>query len=181
MILGLRNPVVEAVHQHQRDVTRGNQRWRDPLVPAGHRFQTLTGRSNFDIHGRVVGVTECEAGWMSGWVSMGPAGGGGTMRGDRRVGGGFGGPAVLLGRAVVQSVVGLGQRGPACLVNIQRADGLIPQAHRAGRGTERSGRKGRRRASGASHLSHAAHATVKNETKQPPQPRKPQTNRQKQQ
>lgn len=104
---------------------------------------------------------------------MGPTGGRSHER--RQAGGGvggFGGPAVLLGRAVVQSVVGLGQRGPACLVNIQRAHGLIPQAHRAGRGTERSGRKGRRRASGASHLSHAAHATVKNKTKQPP-PRPP--------
>lgn len=89
------------------------------------------------------------------------------MRGDGRTdGGGVGGPAVLLGRAVVQSVVGLGQRGPACLVNIQGADGLIPQSHRAGRGTERSGRKGRRRASGTSHLSHAVHAIIK-KTKTP--------------
>lgn len=100
------------------------------------------------------------------------------MRGDgrtdgRTVGGGegVGGPAVLLGRAVVQSVVGLGQRGPACLVNIQGADGLIPQSHRAGRGTERGGRKGRRRASGRSHLSHAVHATATKKT-DPPQPRK---------
>lgn len=93
------------------------------------------------------------------------------MRGDRQ--GGFGGPAVLLGRAVVQSVVGVGQRGPACLANVQRADGLIPQPHRTGRGTERSGRKGRGGASGTSHLSHAGHATMK---KQPPEP---QTHRQK--
>lgn len=76
-------------------------------------------------------------------------------------GDGFGGPAVLLGRAVVQSVVGVGQCGPACLAYVQRADGLIPQSHRTGRGTERSGRKGRGGASGTSHLSHAVHATVK--------------------
>lgn len=80
------------------------------------------------------------------------------MRGDRQ--GGFGGPAVLLGRAVVQSVVGVGQRGPACLASVQRADSLIPQPHRTGRGTERSGRKGRRGASGTSHLSHAGHAIM---------------------
>lgn len=91
-------------------------------------------------------------------VSEGPTG----LRHDRRQTGGFGGPAVLLGRAVVQSVVGVGQRGPACLADVQRADGLIPQPHRTGRGTERSGRKGRRGASGTSHLSHAGHATVKN-------------------
>ena len=87
------------------------------------------------------------------------------MTGDRQ--GGFGGPAVLLGRAVVQSVVGVGQRGPACLANVQRADGLIPQPHRTGRGTERGGRKGGGGASGTSHLSHAGHATMK---KQPPPP-----------
>lgn len=90
------------------------------------------------------------------------------MRGDRR--GVFGGPAVLLGRAVVQSVVGVGQRGPACLANVQRAHGLIPQPHRTGRGTERSGRKGRGGASGTSHLSHAGHATMGKKTKQPPRP-----------
>lgn len=47
----------------------------------------------------------------------------------------------------------MGQRGPACLASVQRADGLIPQPHRTGRGTERGGRKGG--ASGTSHLSHA--------------------------
>lgn len=88
--------------------------------------------------------------WLDEWVSVGPRH---EDTGEEGVG-----AAVLLGRTVVQSVVGLGQRGPACLVNIQRADGLIPQSHRAGRGTKRSGR---RRASGASHLSHAAHAIVK--------------------
>lgn len=117
------------------------------------------------------GVTECEAGWMCG-LAKGPNRGW-DMRGDRQ-GGRFGGPAVLLGRAVVQSVVGVGQRGPACLANVQRADGLIPQPHRTGRGTERSGRKGRRGASGTSHLSHAGHATAK---KHPTHRPKPQTNR----
>lgn len=77
------------------------------------------------------------------------------------VGGEVGGPAVLLGRAVVQSVVGVGQRGPARLANVQRADGLIPQPHRTGRGTERGGRKGGGGASGTSHLSHAGHAKKK--------------------
>lgn len=86
------------------------------------------------------------------------------MRGERR--GGVGGPAVLLGRAVVQSVVGVGQRGPAGLANVQGADGLIPQPHRAGRGSGR----GRGGASGTSHLSHAGHATT--EKKQaPPRPK----------
>lgn len=69
--------------------------------------------------------------------------------------------SVLLGGAVVQSVVGVGQRGPACLAGVQGAHGLMPQSHRTGRGTERSGPKARGRASGASHLSHAGHATVK--------------------
>lgn len=88
-------------------------------------------------------------------------------RHERRQTGGFGSPAVLLGRAVVQSVVGVGQRCPACLASVQRADGLIPQPHRTGRGTERSSHKGRRGASGTSHLSHAGHATTK---RTPPQP-----------
>lgn len=88
------------------------------------------------------------------------------MTGDRQ-GREFGSPAVLLGRAVVQSVVGVGQCGPACLASVQRADGLIPQPHRTGRGTERSGRKGRRGASGTSHLSHAGHATTKRNTPNP--------------
>lgn len=73
------------------------------------------------------------------WVSMGPKGGGDK----RRQTGGFGGPVVLLGGAVVQSVVGVGQRGPAWLINVQWADGLIPQSHRAGRDTELSGHKSR--------------------------------------
>lgn len=95
----------------------------------------------------------------------------------------FGGPAVLLGRAVVQSVVGVGQRGPACLASVQGADGLIPLPHRTGRGTEHSGRKGRGGASGTSHLSHAGHATAekqktKNKKTPPPEPG-PQTDRQK--
>lgn len=99
-----------------------------------------------------------------------------TGRGhDRRQTGGFGGPVVLLGRAVVQSVVGVGQRGPACLADVQRADGLIPQPHRTGRGTERSGRKAGGRASGTSHLSHAGHATMKKTTP----PTEKQTHRQK--
>lgn len=88
------------------------------------------------------------------------------MRGETGWWGGVGGPAVLLGRAVVQGVVGVGQRGPAGLANVQGADGLIPQPHRAGRG---SGRKGRGGASGTSHLSHAGHATT--EKKQPPRPK----------
>lgn len=112
------------------------------------------------------GVTESEAGWMCG-LARGQTGaetGHGT---DRR---GFGGPAVLLGRAVVQSVVGVGQRGPACLASVQRADGLIPQPHRTGRGTERSGRKARGGASGTSHLSHAGHATAEIKKQNTPTP-----------
>lgn len=68
--------------------------------------------------------------------------------------------SVLLGGAVVQSVVGVGQRGPARLAGVQGAHGLM--SHRTGRGTERTGPEVRGRARGASHLSHAAHATVKN-------------------
>lgn len=109
------------------------------------------------------------------WVSEGQTGAETGHETDRR---GFGGPAVLLGRAVVQSVVGVGQRGPACLASVQRADGLIPQPHRTGRGTERSGRKARGGASGTSHLSHAGHATTEIKKKKTPQPQ-PQTHRQK--
>lgn len=72
----------------------------------------------------------------------------------------LGGPVVLLGRAVVQGVVGVGQRGPA-----RRAGVLVPQPHRTGRGTERSARKAGGGASGTRHLSHAAHATVRRKNK----------------
>ena len=113
-------------------------------------------------------VLESEAGWMCG------LGAGQGLRHERRqTGGWFGGPAVLLGRAVVQIVEGVGQCGPACLAGVQRADGLIPQPHRTGRGAERSSRKGRGGASGTSHLSHAGHATV-GKRKSPSQT-KPQT------
>lgn len=122
------------------------------------------------VHGLVAGL-QSEAGWMWGLAR----GRRGAEAWDRR-GGGFGSPAVLLGRVVVQSVVGVGQRGPARLAHVQRAHVLIPQPHRAGRGRERSGRKARGGggASGTSHLAHAAHATV--QTK--PQPN--QKHRQKQ-
>lgn len=65
----------------------------------------------------------------------------------------------------------MGQCGPACLASVQRADSLIPQPHRTGRGTECSGCKGRRGASGTSHLSHAGHAVTGGggqKTKTPP-------------
>lgn len=151
------------------------------LVPDEHKLQTLTTETCW-THTLLTalcrkwcpwfscGVTECEAGWMCG-LARGQTGAETWEETDGV--GGFGGPAVLLGRAVVQSVVGVGQRGPACLANVQRADGLIPQSHRTGRGTERSGRKGRGGASGTSHLSHAGHATT---NKHPPEP---QTHRQK--
>lgn len=151
------------------------------LVPDEHKLQTLTTKTRW-THTLLTalcrkwcpwfscGVTECEAGWMCG-LARGQTGAETWEETDGV--GGFGGPAVLLGRAVVQSVVGVGQRGPACLANVQRADGLIPQSHRTGRGTERSGRKGRGGASGTSHLSHAGHATT---NKHPPEP---QTHRQK--
>lgn len=90
-----------------------------------------------------------------------------ARHGEDRPGGGGRSPAVLLGRAVVQSVVGgVRRRGPACLADVQRAHGLIAEPHRAGRGRERSGRKarGRGRASGTSHLSHAAQAPPPPET-----------------